>query len=371
MIVRSLCSVSSTFADLGVSTDLVSALSERGITEPFPIQAAAIADALAGRDLCGRAPTGSGKTLAFGVPLVARVDRGTSRRPRALVLAPTRELAQQIHDELVPLASARGRRVLTVYGGVGYGPQRNPLRKGVDIVVACPGRLEDLVAEGSIDLSDVDIVVVDEADRMADMGFLPSVRRLLDATSPDRQTMLFSATLDGDVAVLTSRYQHDPVRHEVGEIEPDVTSARHLFWRVTHEDRRRHAADVIAAAGPTLVFCRTRRGADRLARVLERDGLAAAAIHGGRSQGQRDRALAAFPAGRAATFGLIIFIAIVPMVSAWVHGIQNITARKYLYVGLGLLFGLTILSSVAFFKDNRFIELCTYVSKHNENNSHK
>ena len=291
--------MSATFADLGVPGDLVTALARLGITEPFPVQAATIADGLAGRDVCGRAPTGSGKTLAFGVPLVARVESGRPRRPRALVLAPTRELAQQIHQELEPLARVRGRRLLTVHGGVGYGHQRQTLRKGVDVLVACPGRLEDLIGEGSVDLADVDHVVVDEADRMADMGFLPSVRRLLDATRNDRQTVLFSATLDGDVAVLTRRYQHDPVRHEVGDVEPDVTAAHHVFWQVDHQDRRRHTARAIADGGPTVVFCRTRRGADRLARVLDRDGIPVAAIHGGRSQGQRDRALAAFAAGRA------------------------------------------------------------------------
>lgn len=287
-----------TFADLGVPADLVTALAARGISEPFEVQAALIPDALAGRDVCGRAPTGSGKTLAFGIPIAARVDQAQPGRPRALVLAPTRELASQIMRELKPLAAARHRRVLAVYGGVGYGHQRQALRQGIDVLVACPGRLADLVGQGEVDLGDVDLVVVDEADRMADMGFLPEVRRLLDRTSPQRQTMLFSATLDDDVAVLTRNYQRDAVRHEVGDMEPDVVSARHLFWKVERSNRVSHTAEAVASAGQTLVFCRTRRGADRVAKQLTNKGVATGAIHGGRSQGQRDRALETFATGK-------------------------------------------------------------------------
>jgi superfamily II DNA/RNA helicase len=290
--------MSPSFADLGVPEDVVQVLARRGATEPFPIQAATLSDLLAGRDVCGRAPTGSGKTLAFGIPLATRVDKGRPRRPRALVLSPTRELAEQIHKELSPLLAIRGRRAASVYGGVGYGAQRQALRKGVDVLVACPGRLEDLIQCGDVQLDEVDIVVIDEADRMADMGFLPAVKRLLDATSPDRQTVLFSATLDGDVKVVTDRYQDNPRRHEVGEVEPDITTARHLFWKVAHLDRRDHAVEVIRDAGPTIVFCRTRRGADRLTQQLGKSGVKAAAIHGGRSQGQRDRALESFTKGK-------------------------------------------------------------------------
>ncbi|MGI8793903.1 MAG: DEAD/DEAH box helicase [Acidimicrobiales bacterium] len=290
--------MSQTFAEFGLPTRLVDALAGRGIINPFEVQRATIADALAGRDVCGRAPTGSGKTLAFGVPLIARVERGFSRRPRALVLAPTRELAEQIATELAPLASAVARRVTAVYGGVGYGPQRQRLRKGVDILVACPGRLKDLIDQGDVELCDVDIVVVDEADRMADMGFLPDVRRLLDQTAKPRQTVLFSATLDGDVAVLTRDYQSNPVRHEVGPAEPDIKAATHLFWKVSRQDRIGHTAAIIVERGQTIVFCRTRHGADRLARQLGQAGVSSEAIHGGRSQGQRDRALRAFSAGR-------------------------------------------------------------------------
>jgi superfamily II DNA/RNA helicase len=287
----------SSFADLGGPADLVAVLSARGIDSPFPVQAAAIPDLLAGRDVCGRAPTGSGKTLAFGLPLVELVGRSKPRQPRALVLAPTRELAAQIERELAPLAKVRGRRVFSVYGGVGYDPQRRNLKRGVDILVACPGRLEDLIEQRVVDLSIVEIVVVDEADRMADMGFLPAVRRILDATSRKRQTVLFSATLDGDVAVLTRDYQHDPARHEVAGVESDGMDAQHRFERVEFHDRLSRAAEVIDAEGPTIVFCRTRHGADKLAKKLEMAGVRAAPIHGGLSQNKRDRALQAFQRG--------------------------------------------------------------------------
>ena len=288
--------MSPTFAHLGVPDFICRALGTRGITQPFDIQAAAMADALDGRDICGRAPTGSGKTLAFGIPLVANANGARPHRPEALVLAPTRELADQIMTEL---RSFSGRvRVAVVYGGVGYGNQIQSLRRGVDILVACPGRLEDLIEQGVVSLHEVDMVVVDEADRMADMGFIPAVRRLLDQTRPNRQTMLFSATLDGDVASLTRDYQHDPVRCEVGDETLDVISADHVFWNVARPERIEVAADAISAAGPAIVFCRTRHGCDRLARQLDRRGLRTAAIHGGRSQNQRTRALGAFAAGQ-------------------------------------------------------------------------
>ncbi len=288
-----------TFAQLGLPAALVRALAARGIEAPFPVQAATIPDALAGRDVCGKAPTGSGKTLAFGLPLLTTVESARRGKPRALILAPTRELAEQIKQELAPLAKAARRRVFAVYGGVGYGPQKGALRSGVDVLVATPGRLEDLIEQRSVDLHRVDIVVVDEADRMADMGFLPAVRRILDRTSPDRQTLLFSATLDGDVAVLSRDYQRDPVNHEAGNVEAAANDARHHFWLVSRPDRIRHTADVIAAAGSSIVFTRTRHGADRLAKQLDRLGVGAVAMHGGRSQGQRNRALHAFSSGKA------------------------------------------------------------------------
>ena len=287
------------FAQLGVPAFICDALAARGITTPFAIQAATIADGLAGRDVLGRAPTGSGKTLAFGVPSVANITalgRSQPRRPAGLVLAPTRELAEQITTELRTFS---GRlRVDAVYGGVGYGPQITALRRGVDILVACPGRLEDLIARRDVDLSDVVYVVLDEADRMADMGFMPSVKRLLDQTSPDRQTVLFSATLDGDVAKLTRDYQRDPVRHEVGEETPDVRAATHRFWTVDRADRNPIVAEVVTAAWPSIIFTRTRHGADRLARQLVKLGIETAPIHGGRSQSQRNRALDDFSKGR-------------------------------------------------------------------------
>jgi superfamily II DNA/RNA helicase len=286
-----------TFADLGVPADLVAVLTERGISSPFPIQAASIPDGLAGRDVAGRAPTGSGKTLAFALPLISMVGKAEPRKPRALILAPTRELAEQIKRELVPLAAVRRRWVATVYGGVGYEPQRRALRKGADVVVACPGRLADLIREGTVDLSRVDMVVVDEADRMADMGFLPEVRRLLDMTAAKRQTWLFSATLDGDIAVLTRDYQTSPVRHEVGGDDDRPSDVRHVFWSIDHADRLGHTADIIGVTGQSIVFCRTRHGADKVAKRLAKTGIRAEAIHGGRSQGQRQRALNAFSKG--------------------------------------------------------------------------
>lgn len=290
--------MTTTFAQLGLPDTLVRALAKGNIVEPFPVQTVTIPDALAGKDVSGRAPTGSGKTLAFGLPLLTKVDRANAYRPRALILAPTRELAEQIKRELVPLAQAVGRRVFAIYGGVGYGPQKGALRRGVDVLVATPGRLEDLIEQGSVDLRKVDIVVVDEADRMADMGFFPAVRRILDQTSKQRQTLLFSATLDGDVAVLSRDYQRDPVRHEAGTVEPETVDVRHHFWLVQHHDRVQHTADLIEAAGRSIVFTRTRHGADRLVKQLSKLGIDAVAMHGGRSQNQRTRALQSFSSGR-------------------------------------------------------------------------
>lgn len=291
--------MTTTFAHLGLPDPLVRMLAKSDIVEPFPVQEATIPDALAGKDVSGKAPTGSGKTLAFGLPLLARVNKAGKNRPRALILAPTRELAEQIKQDLAPLAKTVGRRVSAVYGGVGYGPQKNALRNGVDVLVATPGRLEDLIEQRSVNLGQADFVVIDEADRMADMGFLPAVRRILDRTAPDRQTLLFSATLDGAVAVLSRDYQRDPVRHETGTVEPETSNARHHFWLVQHNDRVQHTADVVDASGRSIVFTRTRRGADRLAKQLKNINVSAVAMHGGRSQQQRNRALQAFSSGRA------------------------------------------------------------------------
>ena len=291
--------MTTTFARLGLPDSLVSALAQTGIVDPFPIQAATIPDALEGNDVSGRAPTGSGKTLAFGLPVLTRLAKAKRNRPKALILAPTRELAEQIKAELAPLARAVDRHVLAVYGGVGYGPQKGALRKGVDLLVATPGRLEDLMDQGVVDLGETTIAVIDEADRMADMGFLPAVRRILDQTARHRQTLLFSATLDGDVAVLSRDYQREPIRHDAESVGAETAEARHHFWLVEHQDRVRHTAEVVAAGGRSIVFTRTRRGADRLAKQLSRHGLGAVALHGGRSQNQRNRALRSFSTGRA------------------------------------------------------------------------
>src|SRR5690349_5669452 len=277
------------FADLGVPAPLCARLAELGIAEPFPVQEATIPDALAGRDVCGKAPTGSGKTLAFGLPLVARVAAARPRPPRALGLAPTREPAAHIHTEHEPLAGARARRACTVYGWVGYEKQKTALRRGVEILVACPGRWRDLMEQNAVRLDAVEVVVVDEADRMADMGFLPEVRKILDATSPDRQTLLFSATLDGDVDVLVRRYQRDPVRHDVAPTERALVD--HHLWLVGDAERTERTAELINGSVSTMVFTRTRHGADRLVKRLGQAGVGAVAIHGGRSQGQRDAAL--------------------------------------------------------------------------------
>ena len=296
------------FAALGVPSQLCAALARAGITEPFPIQAATLADCLAGRDVCGKAPTGSGKTLAFGLGILSRMPanhRGHGRqkrrdggRPRALILVPTRELAAQVEEVLAPLAGSVGAFVTSVYGGVGYGKQLSALRRGVDVLIACPGRLEDLLDRGAVDLSFVEMVVIDEADRMADMGFLPAVRRLMDQTGENRQTLLFSATLDGPVDKLVRDYQRSPVRHEVTLAETDRGEIHHRFWSVEAGDRVAVTAEVVAARGPGLVFCRTKHGADRLSQRLAKFGLTSATIHGDRSQSQRERALAAFRSGR-------------------------------------------------------------------------
>lgn len=287
------------FADLGVRPDLVARLHARGLTDPFPIQRAALPDALAGRDVCGRAPTGSGKTLAFGLAVVSRTNGSKPGRPGALILVPTRELASQVQRELALLSGKGQGRVIAIYGGTGYKATRQALARGVDVIVACPGRLEDLVAQGAIDLGAVRIVVIDEADRMADMGFLPSVRRLVDRTASERQVMLFSATMGPEVEALVSRYQTDPARHDVANDEPSSSEVAHLFWNVPRQDRVPVTVGLVGEHGRALIFCRTRRGADRVSKQLMTGGVKALAIHGGKTQAQRERALAAFADGRA------------------------------------------------------------------------
>ena len=287
-----------TFADLGVSERLVKVLADQGIVEPFAIQKLTIADALAGRDVCGKAKTGSGKTLAFGLPLLERLDRAESRKPRGLVLVPTRELALQVHDVLAPLADAIGSRVVAVYGGADMNKQIKAISAGVEAIIATPGRLIDLVDRKEVELNGLEIVVVDEADRMADMGFLPQVEWLLRHVDTQHQTLLFSATLDGVVDGLIKRYQHDPVYHEVASATVTVDAMLHRFLLVHEMDKVKVAAAIARNSGRVLAFSNTKRVADRLASSLGQEGVRAAAIHGDLRQSQREEALRRFTEGK-------------------------------------------------------------------------
>jgi superfamily II DNA/RNA helicase len=282
--------MSLSFADLGVPARLVERLNARGILEPFPIQEAAIPDALAGRDVVGKAITGSGKTLAFALPLLARLTKAQPRKPTALVLVPTRELAAQVQKEIAQLTDDRGRRIICIYGGTSYNVARKALNYGVDVVVACPGRLEDMLEQRGLDLGSVTTVVVDEADRMADMGFLPAVRRIVASTSPQRHVMLFSATMGPDVSSLVREFTHDAAIHDVvGEEAP--SDVDHYFWRVPRDRRPEITADIIEQYERAIIFTRTKHGADRLARQLGERGISAVPLHGDRTQAQRERAL--------------------------------------------------------------------------------
>lgn len=287
------------FATLGVPPSLCSALAAEGIVAPFPIQALAIADALLGRDVCGKAKTGSGKTLAFGLPMLARlaVDRSL-RHPRGLILVPTRELARQVADVLAPLATATGHRLTACYGGTAMDAQIAGLHGGTDLIVATPGRLIDLRQRGEIDLADIEIVVLDEADRMADMGFMPQVEWLLRHLTAPHQTMLFSATLDGDVDRLVRNELADPVRHEVVSHQATVTEMEHRFLQVHQMDKVKVVAAICRHQQRTIVFSRTKRGADRLNDNLRKEGIDARAIHGDLRQQMRERALKAFADGK-------------------------------------------------------------------------
>ena len=287
-----------TFSALGVSSDLVAVLEDAGIPSPFPVQRLCIPDALAGRDVCGKAKTGSGKTLAFGLPLVERVGPAEPKRPSGLVLVPTRELAVQVAKVLRPLAKARSLRLATVYGGAPLSKQVNDLRGGAEIVVATPGRLIDLVDRGAVELSNLNIVVLDEADRMADMGFLPQVEWLLRHTDREHQTLLFSATLDGGIQSLVDRYQHNPVFYEVDSPTITVELMAHRFLLVHEMDKPRLAAAIANGVGRTLVFCNTKRQADKVAKDLVALDVDAKAIHGDLRQEHRERALRRFGEGR-------------------------------------------------------------------------
>jgi superfamily II DNA/RNA helicase len=289
-----------TFDALGVSPELVDALSASGITDPFAIQTLTVADALAGHDVCGKAKTGSGKTLAFGLPMLQRVPNGRPKHPTGLVLVPTRELAVQVFEVLAPLAKAAGKKVVAVYGGASMDRQIKSLAAGVDIVIATPGRLIDLGDRGDVSVADVQLIVLDEADRMADMGFMPQVEWVLRRMPKEHQTLLFSATLDGDVDHLVRRYMHKPVRHEVISETVTVDEMQHRFLSVHQLDKPKVAAAIANANFRTLIFVRTKRGADRLALQLKREGVKAGAIHGDLRQGQRERALKDFTDGKLA-----------------------------------------------------------------------
>jgi superfamily II DNA/RNA helicase len=270
------------------------------MASPFPIQAATIPDALSGRDVLGRGQTGSGKTLAFGLPLLTRLTgrRARPRQPRGLVLLPTRELALQVNDALEPHAHAVGLRLKVVVGGLSMGKQIDALRRGVEIVIATPGRLTDLVDRQACDLSSVDVVVLDEADHMADMGFLPAVSKLLDRTPRAGQRLLFSATLDGDVDKLVRRYLVDPVTHSTAPPSASVTTMDHHLLVVEPRHKTEVVTEIAGRDGRTLLFVRTKHGVDRLAKQLGRAGVTAGALHGGKTQNARNRTLADFRDGR-------------------------------------------------------------------------
>ena len=306
---QDLYATNKTFAELGVLPELVAVLSEQGITTAFPIQALTISDALAGRDVCGKAKTGSGKTLGFGLPMLQRISAGKTfkavdggpARPRALVLLPTRELCVQVHEVLKPLGAALGLHVNAVYGGADIERQVKSLRRGCDVIIATPGRLIDLGDRGEVNVENLDVLVLDEADRMADMGFMPQVEWVLRRIAErPHQTLLFSATLDGAIDRLVKRYLTDPVFHEVASDSQTVSLMVHHFLNVHQMDRIKVTATICSSFGKTLIFCRTKRGADRLVEQLQKEGVDAAAIHGDLRQSQREKALADFSGDRLA-----------------------------------------------------------------------
>jgi superfamily II DNA/RNA helicase len=287
-----------TFEALGVSPRLVAALAAQGITAPFAIQGITIADGLLGKDICGKAKTGSGKTLAFGLPLLMRAGKGASCRPRGLVLVPTRELAIQVAEVLSVLAEAVDRSVVVVYGGADIERQIKQIRKSVDIVIATPGRLIDLLDRGEVSVADIEVAVLDEADRMADMGFLPQVDWVLRRIEHPHQTMLFSATLDGDVDRLVRRHLVNPVRHEVQSETTTVERMEHRFIQVHQMDKVKMAAAISRGAKKAILFVRTKRGADRLVERLAEEKVHAAAIHGDLRQNLREKAMVDFSSGK-------------------------------------------------------------------------
>jgi len=294
-----------TFASLGVPSSLTAVLAAAGITIPTPIQAATLPDSLAGRDVLGRGRTGSGKTYAFVLPLLTRLAASKTsrqpRKPRVLILAPTRELVSQIEAAMTPLAKPLGINSMTIFGGVGQNPQVSALRAGVDVVVACPGRLEDLLSQGALTLDAIEITILDEADHMADLGFLPCVRRIMDRTPRTGQRMLFSATLDAGVDVIVKRFLTNPVTHQADSAQSPISTMAHHIFHVHHDARLPVLVDLASAPGRTMVFTRTKHGAKKLSKQLNASGVPTVELHGNLSQNARTRNMDAFQSGAART----------------------------------------------------------------------
>ena len=286
------------FADLGVSPALTHELRRAGFEEPFEVQRETIPDMMLGRDVCCRAPTGSGKTLAFGIPMIEKLTKSDPYEPKGLILTPTRELAEQITKVLDPLAWGMELRVMSIYGGVSYSKQMNRLKKGVDIVVACPGRLLDLLDREALYLDKVEMVVLDEADRMSDMGFTEPVSKILEECATERHTVMFSATLDDEVAEIRDNYQKDPAIIEVGPKEISVDQMEHFFWLMKNTMKSRIASEAIRKTGRGFIFCRTRAGVERVTLEVEDEGLRVTSIHGGMQQKKRERAIQEFADGK-------------------------------------------------------------------------
>ena len=289
-----------TWSDLGIEADICEVLIKRGITSPFPIQTLTIPDALSGKDVCGKAKTGSGKTLAFGIPMIQNLNldiKASSASLRVLILVPTRELAVQVSEELEPIADVRGLKIAAIYGGANIETQIKTIKKGLDVVAATPGRMIDLLERNEVAVGGLEMVVIDEADRMADMGFLPQVEWILRKVERKHQTLLFSATLDGVVNSLIQRYQSDPCMHEVEAKEITVEEMTHRFLHVHERDKVKVAAAIAASASRTLIFSNTKAGCDHLVRKLTEEGVKAQAIHGDLRQNMREKALDRFAKG--------------------------------------------------------------------------
>ncbi len=289
-----------TWSDLGIDADICEVLTKRGITSPFPIQTLTIPDALSGKDVCGKAKTGSGKTLAFGIPMIQNLNldiKASTDSLRVLILVPTRELAVQVSEELEPIADVRGLKIAAIYGGANIETQIKTIKKGLDVVAATPGRMIDLLERNEVSVGGLEMVVIDEADRMADMGFLPQVEWILRKVERKHQTLLFSATLDGVVNSLIQRYQSDPCMHEVEAKEITVEEMTHRFLHVHERDKVKVAAAIAASASRTLIFSNTKAGCDHLVRKLTEEGVKAQAIHGDLRQNMREKALDRFAKG--------------------------------------------------------------------------